>query len=65
MGLADLGDDRWRYIRYADGTEELYDHDSDPLEWKNLAGVPQHAATKKELAAWLPQANIPEIRRQR
>ena len=24
--------ERWRYIRYADGAEELYDHDRDPLE---------------------------------
>ncbi len=30
--------ERWRYIRYADGSEELYDHDADPLEWANLAG---------------------------
>jgi arylsulfatase A-like enzyme len=30
--------ERWRYIRYADGSEELYDHHSDPSEWKNLAG---------------------------
>ncbi|MDB4798440.1 sulfatase [Verrucomicrobia bacterium] len=29
--------ERWRYIRYADGSEELYDHHSDPSEWKNLA----------------------------
>ena len=28
---------RWRYIRYADGTEELYDHQNDPNEWTNLA----------------------------
>ena len=30
--------DRWRYIRYADGSEELYDHSNDPWEWTNLAG---------------------------
>ncbi|MDP6041553.1 MAG: iduronate-2-sulfatase, partial [Candidatus Latescibacteria bacterium] len=29
---------RWRYIRYADGSEELYDHDNDEMEWENLAG---------------------------
>ena len=28
---------RYRYIRYADGSEELYDHDQDPYEWRNLA----------------------------
>ena len=29
--------DRWRYIRYADGEEELYDHSKDPWEWENVA----------------------------
>jgi arylsulfatase A-like enzyme len=52
--------DRWRYIRYADGGEELYDHESDPLEWTNLAGLPEHAALKKELAAHFPAVNAPE-----
>ncbi|MCD6322592.1 MAG: sulfatase-like hydrolase/transferase, partial [Clostridiales bacterium] len=28
---------RWRYIHYSDGSEELYDHNTDPLEWTNLA----------------------------
>ena len=28
--------ERWRYIRYADGTEELYDHERDPNEWRNV-----------------------------
>jgi arylsulfatase A-like enzyme len=32
-----LRTDRWRYIRYASGEEELYDHDSDPDEFENLA----------------------------
>ena len=27
-------DARWRYIRYRDGSEELYDHRTDPMEWK-------------------------------
>jgi arylsulfatase A-like enzyme len=27
---------RYRYILYPDGTEELYDHKYDPFEWKNL-----------------------------
>ena len=32
-----LRTERWRYIRYEDGSEELYDHESDPHEWDNLA----------------------------
>ena len=31
-----LRSEHWRYIRYNDGSEELYDHRSDPKEWKNL-----------------------------
>jgi len=52
--------ERFRYIRYADGTEELYDHDTDELEWKNLAGDPKYADVKKKLAKWLPKTNVPE-----
>jgi len=29
---------RWRYTRYVDGSEELYDHEVDPYEWTNRAG---------------------------
>jgi arylsulfatase A-like enzyme len=52
--------ERWRYIRYADGGEELYDHDADPYEWTNLAGKPEFAGVKRELGKWLPKDNIPE-----
>jgi arylsulfatase A-like enzyme len=50
----------FRYIRYADGGEELYDEAADPYEWTNLADDPGHDAVKKELARWLPQHNAPE-----
>lgn len=30
--------DNWNYIQYSDGSEELYDHNIDPHEFKNLAG---------------------------
>lgn len=49
--------ERWRYIQYNDKTEELYDHDVDPNEWKNLALDPKYAETKKKLASWLPKIN--------
>lgn len=51
---------RWRYIRYADGSEELYDHEEDPMEWSNLAKSPFHQDIKDGLAKWLPQDNVPE-----
>ena len=48
---------RWRYTRYADGSEELYDHGSDELEWTNLAGDLRFSGVRKELARWLPEIN--------
>lgn len=52
----------WRYIRYVDGAEELYDHRRDPGEYKNLAGDPSFAAIKRQLAAWLPADAAPEVK---
>jgi arylsulfatase A-like enzyme len=52
--------EQWRYIRYADGSEELYDHGQDPMEWTNLADDPRHAEIKKELAAHLPKTDAPD-----
>ena len=42
---------RWRYIHYSDGSQELYDQDSDSNEWRNLAGKPEHGETIEELAS--------------
>ena len=49
--------ERWRYIRYHDGSEELYDHDTDEMEWKNLAEEPSLASVKEALAQWMPEQN--------
>ena len=49
--------ERWRYIRYSDGGEELYDHNNDPHEWKNLALNVKFVHIKKQLAASLPKLN--------
>ena len=49
--------ERWRYIRYHDGSEELYDDTADPDEWQNLAGRPEYARLQAEMARWLSWTN--------
>jgi len=51
--------ERWRYIRYADGSEELYDMQADPEEWHNLAGKPGHESVIAEHRKWLPSIDRP------
>ncbi len=45
----------WRFIRYADGTEELYDVRQDPNEWENLAADPDFGNAKRQLMASAPK----------
>lgn len=52
-------DGQWRYIRYADGSEELYDHRADPNEWRNRAAEAGLAGVKERLAAALPAVEAP------
>lgn len=59
--------EHWRYIRYADGSEELYDLRSDPHEWKNLVANPAEAANPAlaavlgEHRTWLPRTDVPPV----
>jgi len=58
-----IRDRRWRYIRYADGSEELYDHQNDPHEWTNLANKEpklSHAQVIERLKKHLPKTNAPQ-----
>lgn len=57
--------ERWRYIRYEDGSEELYDHDHDPWEWRNLADRVELSGMKTELKRWLPTVNAPDAPHQK
>ena len=50
-------DEKFRYIRYADGSEELYDSVNDPNEFHNLAVQPRYERQKRELAKWAPQTS--------
>jgi uncharacterized sulfatase len=49
--------ERWRYTEWDEGRAgvELYDHETDPGEYKNLAADPKHAAVVKEVKALLKQ----------
>ena len=49
----------WRYIHYADGSEELYNMQQDPNEWKNLAGDSQYASVLSEHRRWIPPSRQP------
>lgn len=53
--------ERWRYIRYADGSEELYDHCEDTNEWNNLAGNKDYAGILQEHRRWLPRVDLPPV----
>lgn len=48
----------YRYIEYGDGSAELYDHQSDPHEWTNLAGKPPHQKTEAKLKALFDQYKV-------
>jgi len=60
-GCHSLRDARFRYTRYRNGAEELYDHANDPHEWTNLAGDSRFAADQARLASALPATNAPDV----
>ncbi|MEZ5300504.1 MAG: sulfatase [Verrucomicrobiales bacterium] len=51
--------ENWRYITYADGSEELYDMKNDPNEWENLAADPQFAEVIAHHRKLLPEKSAP------
>jgi arylsulfatase A-like enzyme len=59
QGNHGIRSERWRYIRYADGSEELYDMVADPREWTNLAGESKYEAVKADLRRWIPKIDVP------
>jgi len=54
--------ERFHYIHYGRGGEELYDVSSDPNQWQNLASDPDYVTTKAGLRKWLPASNAPHFR---
>jgi arylsulfatase A-like enzyme len=52
---------RWRYTRYKDGGEELYDHSKDEMEWNNLANDTTYDHIKKQLEPWFPTIDAEDV----
>ena len=48
--------ERYRYILYNSGKEELYDHNNDPHEWTNLASNPEYNSVKTLMNSKLIQS---------
>ena len=53
--------ERWRFIQYADGTAELYDHLCDENEWDNLAMNPKYQPVMDSLRAFIPKFNAEQV----
>ncbi|HUV63884.1 MAG TPA: sulfatase [Sedimentisphaerales bacterium] len=60
-GSYGLSAERWRYIHYANGDEELYDCHTDPYEWVNLIGSAAHTAELEKLRARCPRTFAPLV----
>ena len=56
---------KWRYIRYRDNSEELYNVQKDPNEWRNLAQEPGHVKIKQQLASKAPKTFAPPVPKRR
>lgn len=59
QGNHSIRSERWRYLRYADGSEELYDLATDPREWTNLVARADLAPVVAEHRRWLPAEDVP------
>ena len=44
----------WHYIRYHDGSEELYDCTNDPFEWDNKSSEEEYRAVLASHRSWVP-----------
>ncbi len=51
--------EKWHYIHYADGSEELYLMSTDPREWHNLASWTGYEAIISDLKKWIPKIDLP------
>lgn len=62
-GNTSIHDERFHYMRYSDGTEEFYDLNSDPMEWKNLIAnlTDEQSFAQRRLAEFVPRKFEPGL----
>ena len=53
--------ERWKYNRFFDGSEELYNHSVDPHEHTNLAREAEYTELKRSFAEYLPKQSHPNV----
>lgn len=53
-GIYSVRNMHWRLIHYSDGSSELYDHRSDPQEWRNLVDDERYGEVKAKLIEAIP-----------
>jgi hypothetical protein len=56
-------DGGYRYLTHSDGSEELYDRQTNLNEWTNRADDPSLDRVTAELMEWLPERDEPDARR--
>jgi arylsulfatase A-like enzyme len=60
-GRTSVRDERYAYMNYGDGTEEFYDHNKDPMEYKNQVKNPEYKKIKEKLKKYIPKKYQNEI----
>jgi arylsulfatase A-like enzyme len=60
-GSVSLRNERFRFIHYADGTMELYDHSNDPNEEYNVAGESRFHYLIQKFKSYLPFRFAPSL----
>ncbi|MGM8361881.1 sulfatase [Flavobacterium sp. ARAG 55.4] len=53
--------ERYRYLSYPDGTEEMYDLQNDPYEWKNIVNDKNVETIKDKLKREIPKKWAPTL----
>ncbi|BDS07055.1 iduronate-2-sulfatase [Oceaniferula spumae] len=60
VGSIGISGKDWRYIRYNDKSEELYNIKQDPYEWNNLAGDNKYVDKLVEFRKHIPNHFVPK-----